>query len=61
MSSKERRAEKAREWEEEQRKADIERHRRENLTMWERIEEFVKDEELKNILHALAEHTGLED
>lgn len=34
--------------------------RREDLTMWGRIEEFVGDEELKRILHALAEKVGLE-
>ena len=57
----ERRAEKRAQWEEEQRAQEAEHARRAGLTMWERIEEFVPDEELKNILHKLAEKCGLED
>lgn len=37
-----------------------EQNRRDALSMWERIEEFVQDEELKNILHILTEKAGLE-
>lgn len=61
MSSPERERQKRREWEEEQRRAETERVRRASITMWERIEEFVQDDELKIILHALARKCGLEE
>jgi hypothetical protein len=56
----EKRALKRAQWEAESIAAEQEQNRRNNLSMWERIEEFVEDEELKTILHALAEKTGLE-
>lgn len=62
MSRKiERREERRKEWEEQQRLDNIERSRRASLTMYERIEEFVKDEELRVILHKIAEQCGLEN
>jgi len=54
------RAAKAKEREAEDIARDNETRRRNSLSMWERIEEFVHDEELKIILHALAEKAGLE-
>lgn len=61
MSSRERREEKRKEWDEEQSRLDRERHRIENLSMYSRIEEFVQDEQLKVILHKICERIGLED
>lgn len=58
--STERRKQKAAEWAAEQERMDAERRRRASLSMWERIEEFGGDEEMKSILHELAEKTGLE-
>jgi hypothetical protein len=60
MSSPARRAEKRKEWEAEQLRREAERNRIENLSLYDRIEEFVSDEQLKSILHALAEKCGLE-
>ncbi len=56
----EKRALKRQAWEAEQRAADMEQSRRASLTMWERIEEFVDDDELKIILHKIAEKCELE-
>lgn len=61
MSSRERREEKRKEWEEEQSRRDRERHRIENLSMYSRIEEFVQDEQLKVILHKICERIELEE
>ena len=61
MSSPERRKLKALAWEAEEHAMYVEQHRRASLTMWERIEEFVDDDELKTILHKIAEQCGLEN
>lgn len=60
MSSKERRAEKQREWEAQQAAANVERCRKEALTMYERINESDASEDVKDILHRIAQHVGLE-
>lgn len=60
MSSKERRAEKKAEWEREQAEREIEQRRKESLSMRERIEESGAPSSIKDILHRLAEHVGLE-
>jgi hypothetical protein len=61
MSSRERREEKRKKWEEEQARQDRERYRIENLSMYSRIEEFVQDEQLKFILHKICERIELEE
>lgn len=60
MSSKETRARREKEWIEEQERADAERYRKDNLSMWARIEELNVDDSLKKILHLLAEASNLE-
>lgn len=60
MSSKQRRAELEAEWEAKQASNERERARREALTMWERIEESDASPDVKDILHRMAEHLGLE-
>lgn len=54
MSSKERRAEKQREWEAELIHKRQEQNRKDALSMWERIEEADLSDDLKEILHRLA-------
>ena len=61
MSSPERRAQKRREWEEQTARREAERNRIANLSMYARIEEFVEDEQLKTILHAITQRLGMED
>lgn len=48
------------EWEAKQASNERERARREALTMWERIEESDASPDVKDILHRMAEHLGLE-
>lgn len=59
MSSKARRAEMAKEWEEEQRRREEERFRVQNLTIELRIDECKADESVKEILRILAERAGI--
>lgn len=54
MSSPERRRQKQLELEEEQRRLEIERQRKDSLTMYQRIEECAVADDLKDILHRLA-------
>lgn len=54
MSSKERRREIEIEWEAEQGRIEKERNRKNNLSMWERIEELDVNNDLRDILHRLA-------
>ncbi|WP_439392582.1 hypothetical protein ACRQ5Q_24480 [Bradyrhizobium sp. PMVTL-01] len=61
MSSREREKEKREAWARKQEAAERERNRRANLSMYSRIEEFVEDEELRNILHAICQHIGMQD
>jgi hypothetical protein len=65
VSSKERNRQKRAEWEAESWKREEERiaeaNRRRSMSTYSRIEEFVADDELKTILHAICERIGLED
>lgn len=61
MSSPQRRAEKKKEWEAEQIALDAERHRKESLSMYARIEEAHLSSDLQDILHRITQHIGLED
>ena len=45
----------------EQAEAAAEFHRRDSLSMYDRIEESDASEDVKDILHRLARHVGLED
>jgi hypothetical protein len=59
MSSSARRAEKAREWEEELRQRDEENRRVASLTVDERIDECDANDSVKDILRILAEKAGI--
>lgn len=61
MSSPQRRREKELERHAEDEAREQEQRRINSLAMWERIEEFGGNEEMKTILHALAEKCGLEN
>lgn len=61
MSSPQRRREKELERRAEDVAREQEQRRIAKLTMWERIKEFGGDEELKNILHKIAEQCRLEN
>lgn len=54
MSSREREAEKRRLWEAEQLRQEAEQNRKENLSMWARIEELDVGNDVKDVLHRLA-------
>lgn len=60
MSSPERRKELAAIREREDAERRREEHRRANLSMYARIEEFVQDEQLRVILHAMSERLGMD-
>lgn len=60
MSSKERRAELEREFEARQAKQREEELRKEALSMWGLIEESDASEDVKHILHKMAQHIGME-
>lgn len=60
MSSPARRRELAVEQEAKERAREIERHRKENLSMYARIEEADCDETVKDILRRIAEHAGVD-
>lgn len=60
MSSPQRRAERTAQYEKAQQEHEAEYRRKEALTMWERIEEATASTDVKDILHRLAQHAGLE-
>ena len=60
MSSRERRAALAAQFEAEQRQREIEEQRRAARSMFEEIEEVANFSDVKEILHKLAEKLGLE-
>ena len=59
MSRSERRAERDREWEAEMAAREAERHRKECLCLYERIEEADCNETVKDILRRIAVHAGM--
>lgn len=61
MSSPARRAERRREREAEYEARMAEQHRKGALSMFMRIEESDASEDVKDILHRIAQHVGLED
>lgn len=60
MSSKERREKNAREFDEVYAARQAEQHRKDSLDMWSRINEAEASEDVKDILHRIAVHVGLE-
>jgi thymidylate kinase len=60
MSNSARRKEREAEFEKEQDARRVEEARKDALTMWERIEEADANDDMKDILHRLASHIGLE-
>ena len=54
MSSSRRRDERRKEWDAELERLEAERHRKDSLSLWQRIEEADLSDDLKNILHRLA-------
>lgn len=61
MSRPERRREKERQYEAEEEARRQEEWRKEQLSMYDRIEEADASEDVKDILHRLAQHAGLEE
>lgn len=60
MSSPERRAQQAKEFEQQQQERANEQLRKTRLTMWERIEEANASDDVKDILHRICEKIELE-
>lgn len=60
MSSEARRAETRIKWEAEQAASDLEQRRREARSVWLKIEEADASDDVKEILHLLADRLGLE-
>ena len=60
MSSKKRRAANEAEWQRNYEARQLEEARKAALNMWERIEESDASDDVKEILHMLAEKAGLE-
>ncbi len=60
MSSPERRKQRQLEWEAEIKACQAEMDRKDALSMYMRIEEMTNPDDVKDILHRIASHVGLE-